>query len=102
MGLVHVRGDLQTTVGADGQMLVEQSHLIEVGFSEISADGTIYLFLIEQHVYGHGSVEDLVVACDTGLCMSVLECCRGGEVVEVHVAVFQQSHVCCGIEAALT
>ena len=38
----------------------------------------------------------------TGLCASIGECCRGCQVVEIHVAIFQQSYVGIGIQTTLT
>ena len=42
------------------------------------------------------------MACQTGLCTSVRECSRGCQVIEVHIAVFQQSYVGIGIQTTLT
>ena len=101
VGLVHVRFYLQTAVSAYGQVLVEQAHLVEVGLLQVGAHGAFYLLRAEQHVYSHVPVEDLVVTCDAGLGAPVLECRLCRQVVEVHIAVFQQADVSVCIEAAL-
>ena len=101
MGLFHVRVDVETAVGSDRQVLVHQSHLEEIGFLQVSTDVAIYLLAAEQHVNSHITVEYLIMSCQTGLRASVRKRSRGCQVVEVHVAVFQQSNVSIGIQTTL-
>ena len=102
VGLFHVRVDIQTAVCAYRQMFVHQSHPEKIGFFKVGTDVAFYLLGVEQHVNSHIAVEDFVVACQTSLCASVGKRSRGCQVVEVHVAVFQQPYVGIGIQTTLT
>ena len=93
VGLFHIRVDVQTAVGAYRQLFIHESHSEEIGFLEVGTDRTFYLLRVEQHVDRHVPIEDLIMTCQTGLRASISERRGGCQVVEVHIAVFQQSYV---------
>ena len=71
MGVFHVGTDLQTAVGADGEGIVHQSHLVEVGLGEVAADGALDLMGVEQEFCTDAAVKDLIVSDDVELSPSV-------------------------------
>ena len=87
VAVFHVGAHLQAAVGADGERIAYQSHLIEVGLGEVGADGSLYPVGVEQQVGADAALEELVVTVDVKLSSSVGEdgCCR--ELVQVQVAV---------------
>ena len=77
---------------SDGQWLVHQSHLVEVGLGEVGTDGALQLFGAEQGVDADGAVKQVVMPCEGGLSTSVLEVGGGGQSTQVPVAVVQLAH----------
>ena len=89
MGVFHVGADFQAAVGADGQGIIHQAHLIEVGFREVATDGAIYLVGVEQQVGANASFEDLVMTYDVEFSTTVRKRDGGHQVVQVPTAVLQ-------------
>ena len=101
MGVFHVGTDLQTAVGADGEGIVHQTHLVEVGLGEVAADGALDLMGVEQQFGTDAAVEDLVVSDDVELSPSVEQGGRSHQIVQIPAAVLQPLDAGIGIEAAL-
>ena len=71
MGVFHVGTNLQTAVGADGEGLLNETHLVEVGLGEVAADGALDLMGVEQEFCTDAAVKNLVVSDDVELSPSV-------------------------------
>ena len=101
MALLHVGVNCQTSVGADGQRSVRESHLVKVGLREVAADGAFYLSGIEQQIYPYAAFKDVVMASDVGLSASVLQIDVGCQVVKVQLTVLQCQNAGVGSQTAL-
>ena len=101
MGVFHVRTDFQTAVGADGEGLLNETHLVEVGLGEVAADSALDLVGVEQQLGADAAVEDLVVSDDVELSATVEQGGRSHQVVQIPAAVLQSLDAGVGSEAAL-
>ena len=97
----HVRLNLQTAVGADGQRLVCESHLVEVGLGEVAADSAFYFTRIEQQVCAEAAFEDVVVARDVSLSTTILHIDGGSQIIKVPLTVLQGQDLGIGSQTTL-
>ena len=98
---LHIRYYIYRSTHTDGQRVAYQSHAVEVGLAQVGADGSTKFLGVQQRIYTHPTIEQLVVTNYRSQGMTIVECCIGFDVAQIPTAVAQMMYLCIGLQAAL-
>ena len=61
MRQLHIRYHIDRTTHTDGQRIAYQSHTIQVGLTQVGTDGGTQFLGVQQSIYTHLTIKQLVV-----------------------------------------